>query len=98
LLRLAVETLGRQSGCVPKRKTTFNVDEDVLRAAEVMAARKGKRDSDIFEEALRQYVGFAAIDRIRARNTDLTPEEAERLAYEAVHERGSPLTRTHWSS
>jgi hypothetical protein len=45
---------------VPKRKTTFYVDEDVLRAAEVMAARKGKRDSDIFEEALRQYVGFAA--------------------------------------
>jgi hypothetical protein len=69
-----------------KRKTTLYVDEDVLRAAKVMAARKGKRDSEIFEEALRQYVGFAVIDRIRARNTDLTPEEAESLAYEAVHE------------
>jgi Ribbon-helix-helix protein, copG family len=69
-----------------KRKTTLYVDEDVLRAAKVMAARKGKRDSEIFEEALRKYVGFAVIDRIRARNTDLTPEEAERLASEAVHE------------
>jgi hypothetical protein len=69
-----------------KRKTTLYVDEDVLRAAKVMAARTGKRDSDIFEEALRQYAGFAVIDRIRARNTDLSPEEAERLADEAVHE------------
>jgi hypothetical protein len=72
--------------CMAKRKTTLYVDEDVLRAAKVMAARKGKRDSEIFEEALRKYVGFAVIDRIRARNTDLAPEEAERLAYEAVHE------------
>jgi hypothetical protein len=69
-----------------KRKTTLYVDEEVLRAAKVMAARQGKRDSEIFEEALRKYVGFAVIDRIRARNADLTPEEAERLAYEAVHE------------
>jgi hypothetical protein len=52
----------------------------------VMAARTGKRDSEIFEEALRAYAGFAVIDRIRARNIDLSPEEAERLAYEAVHE------------
>jgi hypothetical protein len=65
---------------------TLYVDEDVLRAAKVMAARKGKRASEIFEEALREYVGFALIDRIRARNTDLTPEEAERLTYEAVDE------------
>jgi hypothetical protein len=69
-----------------KRKTTLYVDEDVLRAAKVMAARQGKRDSEIFEEALRGYVGFAVIDRIRAQNADLSPEEAERLAYEAVHE------------
>ena len=69
-----------------KRKTTLYVDEDVLRAAKVMSARKGKRDSAIFEEALRQYAGFAVVDRIRARNTDLSPEEAERLAHDAVHE------------
>jgi Ribbon-helix-helix protein, copG family len=69
-----------------KRKTTLYVDEQVLRAAKVMAARTGKRDSEIFEEALRAYAGFAVIDRIRARNIDLSPEEAERLAYEAVHE------------
>jgi hypothetical protein len=69
-----------------KRKTTLYVDEDVLRAAKVMAARTGRRESEIFEEALRRHVGFAVLDRIRARNTDLSPEEAERLANEAVHE------------
>jgi hypothetical protein len=51
-----------------------------------MAARKGQRDSEIFEEALREYAGFGVIDRIRARNADLSSEEAERLAHEAVHE------------
>jgi hypothetical protein len=71
---------------VAKRKTTVYVDEDVLRAAKVMAARTGRRDSEIFEAALREYAGFSVIDRIRARNTDLSPEDAERLANEAVHE------------
>jgi hypothetical protein len=69
-----------------KRKTTVYVDEEILRAAKVMAARKGQRDSEIFEEALREYAGFGVIDRIRARNADLSSEEAERLAHEAVHE------------
>jgi predicted transcriptional regulator len=69
-----------------KRKTTIYVDDEVLRAAKVMAARTGKRDSEIVEEALREYAGFAVIARIRARNADLSPEEAERIAYEAVHE------------
>jgi hypothetical protein len=71
---------------VAKRKTTLYVDEDVLRAAKVMAARTGRRDSEIFEEALRRYAGFGVIDRIRARNIDLSPEDADRLANEAVHE------------
>jgi hypothetical protein len=71
-----------------KKKTTLYVDEDVLRAAKVMAARKGKRESEIFEEALRAYTGFKLLDLLDevGRRNDLSEEEATKLAYEAVHE------------
>jgi hypothetical protein len=67
-----------------RSKATVYLDPDVLRATRVRAARTGRRDSDIVEEALREYLGFAVIDRIRSRS-NLTPEEAERLANEEVH-------------
>jgi hypothetical protein len=71
-----------------KRKTTLYVDEEVLRAARVMAARKGQRDSEIFEEALRAYTGFRLLDVLDevGRRTDLSEEAAMELANEAVHE------------
>ncbi len=50
----------------------------------VHAARKGKRDSDVVEEALREYLGLSVIDRIRSRS-DLDEDEAMRLAYEELH-------------
>jgi hypothetical protein len=50
----------------------------------VHAARKGKRDSDVVEEALREYLGLAVIDRIRSRS-DLDEDKAMRLAYEELH-------------
>lgn len=67
-----------------RAKTTVYLDPDVLRATRIRAARTGKRDSDVVEEALREYLGLAVIDRIRARSS-LTPEEAEALANEEVH-------------
>jgi hypothetical protein len=67
-----------------RRKTTVYLGPDVLRATRVRAARTGRRASDIVEEALREYLGLAAIDRMRSRS-NLTPEEAERLANEALH-------------
>ena len=69
---------------MPRAKATIYLDPDVLRATRVRAARTGRRDSDIVEDALRDYLGFALIDRIRSRS-NLTPEEAERLAYEELH-------------
>jgi hypothetical protein len=70
-----------------KRKTTLYVDEEVLRAAKVMAARQGKRDSEIFEEALRAYTGFELLDLLDevGRRNDLSEEEALKLAYEELH-------------
>lgn len=71
-----------------KRKTTVYVDEEVLRAAKVMAARTGKRDSEVFEDALRAHTGLKLLDlldEVGLRN-NLSEEEALALADEAVHE------------
>jgi hypothetical protein len=67
-----------------RTKATVYLDPDVLRAMRVHAARKDKRDSDVVEEALREYLGLAVINRIRAR-ADLGEDEAMRLAYEELH-------------
>jgi hypothetical protein len=67
-----------------RTKATVYLDPEVLRAMRVRAARAGKRDSDVVEEALREYLGLAVVDRIRARSA-FDPEEAERLAYEELH-------------
>jgi hypothetical protein len=67
-----------------RAKATIYLDPDVLRATRVRAARTGKRDSDVVEEALREYLGLAVIDEIRAK-ADLDKEEAMKLAYDELH-------------
>lgn len=69
---------------MPKTKTTVYLDEDVLRGAKVMAARTGKKDYEVVEEALRAYLGMEVLDR--AWNAaDMSEDEALRLAVEEVH-------------
>lgn len=68
-----------------RSKATVYLDPDVLRATRVRAARTGKRDSDVVEEALREYLGLAVIDEIRAK-ADLEADEAMRLANEELHQ------------
>jgi hypothetical protein len=65
-----------------KVRTTLTVDEEVLRAVKVRAARTGRGDSEVIEEALRRDLGFDLIARIWERNV-LGPAEAEELALEA---------------
>ena len=67
-----------------RTKTTVYLDPEVLRAARIMAARTGRRDSDVVEEALRSYLGIEVVDRVRERST-LGPDEAEALAYGELH-------------
>ena len=67
-----------------KRKVTLYVDEDVLRAARVRAARTDKRDSEVVEAALRAYLGFEVVASVWARS-DLGEDEAMRLAVEETH-------------
>lgn len=67
-----------------RAKTTIYLDPQVLRATRVAAARAGKRDSDVVEDALREYLGLAVIERIRSRS-DLDANEAMELAYDELH-------------
>lgn len=67
-----------------KTRTTLAIDEDVLRAVKVRAARTGKGDSEVIEDAVRQALGLDLLDRLWARN-DLDEAEATKLAVEAQH-------------
>lgn len=67
-----------------KVRTTLTVDSDVLRAVKVRAARTGRGDSEIIEEALRRDLGLDLLERAWARN-QLGEREAEALAVEAQH-------------
>ena len=67
-----------------KTRTTLTIDEDVLRAVKVRAARTGKGDGEVIEEALRRDLGLDLLDRLWARN-DLAEDEAVDLAVQAQH-------------
>ena len=67
-----------------KTRTTLTIDEDVLRAVKVRAARTGKGDGEVIEEALRRDLGLELLDRLWERN-DLGEAEAMELAVEAQH-------------
>ena len=67
-----------------KTRTTLTIDEETLRAVKVRAARTGKGDSGVIEEALRRHLGLDLFDRLWARN-DLDEDEAVDLAVEAQH-------------
>ena len=67
-----------------KTRTTLTIDEEVLRAVKIRAARTGKGDSEVIEDALRRELGLDLLDRFWARN-DLPEEEAVAVAVEAQH-------------
>jgi hypothetical protein len=72
-----------------KVRTTLTVDVEVLRAVKVRAARSGKGDSEVIEEALRRDLGLDLLDRLWATN-DLDAEAALDLGVEAQHETRNP--------
>lgn len=53
---------------MPKTRTTLTIDEGVLRAVKVRAARTGRGDSEVIEEAVRAHLGIDLLDRLWARN------------------------------
>lgn len=77
---------------MPKTRTTLTIDEDLLRAVKVRAARAGKGESEIIEEALRRQLGFELLDSLWDRN-DLPETEAMELVLEAQRAaRGKPAS------
>ena len=70
---------------MPKQRTTVTLDEQVLRAVRVKAARTGRRDSDVIEEALRRDLGLELLERVWAK-AGMDEDEAIALAVEAQHE------------
>lgn len=70
---------------MPKTRTTVTIDSDVLRAVKIRAARSGKGDSEVIEEALRSQLGMDLMERLWKRN-DLGETEALDLAVEAQHQ------------
>ena len=67
-----------------RKKTTVYVEPELLRAAKVEAARTGKREYEVFEDALRSYLGFEVVERVWARS-DLSEDEALQLVYDELH-------------
>ena len=70
---------------MPRARTTITIDERVLRAVRVKAARSGRRDSDVIEEALRRDLGLDLLERVWGA-ADLDEDEALRAAVEAQHQ------------
>jgi hypothetical protein len=68
-----------------KRKTTVYIEEDVLKTMRVAAARSGKRDYEVVEEALRAYLGLELLDKVGTRSS-LSEPEALAIAYEEIHQ------------
>lgn len=72
-----------------RRKTTVYIEEDLLRAAKVLAARTDKKEYEVFEEALKTHLGFDVLERIHGRlereSLALSEEESLKLAYAELH-------------
>jgi hypothetical protein len=64
-----------------RRRTTLYLDDELLQAAAERAARTGRAQRDVIEEALRRYLGLeTTVRRIQARG-DLDEDESLALAY-----------------
>lgn len=69
---------------MPKVRTTLTIDEAVLRAVKIKAARTGRGDSEVIESALRRDLGLDLLERLWARGK-LPETQATALAVEAQH-------------
>jgi hypothetical protein len=67
-----------------KVRTTLTIDESVMRAVKMRAARTGRGDSQVIEESLRRDMGLDLLERLWERN-DVPERDADALAVEAQH-------------
>jgi hypothetical protein len=69
-----------------KTRTTLTVDEEVLRAVRIKAARTGKRDSEVIEDSLRRDLGLHTLEEIWAGVKPAPLNEGLDLAVAELHE------------
>lgn len=74
---------------MPKTRTTLTIDEDILRAIKVKAARLGRGESELIEEAVRASLGWDVLEDVWSRS-DLSADEAMDLALEGQRAARSP--------
>jgi hypothetical protein len=65
-----------------KVRTTLTIDESVMRAVKMRAARTGRGDSQVIEDSLRRDLGLDLLERLWERN-NLSEGDATALAVEA---------------
>ena len=63
-----------------RRKTTVYIDDELLTATKIAAARAHKHEYEVFEEALRRHLGLQeVVERVWADLGDDAPSEEESL-------------------
>ena len=67
-----------------KVRTTVTLEDEVLRAVKIRAARLGRGDSEVIEASLRRDLGLDLLDQLWGKN-DLSEDDAIALAVEAQH-------------
>ena len=66
-------------------KVTVELDEKVRRALKQAALNAGRPEKEIHEQALRSFLHLDIIDRLGKATSDLSEDEAGRIANENVH-------------
>jgi plasmid stability protein len=69
---------------MPKVRTTLTIDDSVIRAVKIRAARTGRGDSEVIEDSLRRDLGLDLLERLWE-GSSLSEDAAMRLAVEAQH-------------
>lgn len=78
-------TANLYAAVMAKEKVTIYLDPQVARAMRVAAARRGVRDSEVVEQALRSTLLTGILERAWAGGTGLSEEEAMELAVREQH-------------
>jgi hypothetical protein len=68
-----------------KTRTTVTLDQDVIRAVKIRAARSGRRDSEVIEDSLRRDLGLGALEQLWARVKPAPEAEGIELADAELH-------------
>jgi hypothetical protein len=65
-----------------KVKVTYAIDESVVRATRLRAARTNRRDSEVVDAALREYLGMTLFDELREMARARPPISLEEIVAE----------------